>query len=101
MSALEALNWYESQAEASDETILAQRSRFELVEKRPAPLVLTDKEVLDWIGEYAHKSEWMRGTDEYVGHWKLYVDDLGDKPVRGDTLREAVCLAAAKLEEQS
>jgi hypothetical protein len=100
MSALEALNWYESRAEASDETILSQRSRFELVEKRPAPLVLSDKEVLDWIGEYAHKAKWMRGTDEYVGHWKLYVDDLGDA-VRGDTLRDAVCLAAAMLEEQS
>ena len=46
MSALEALNWYESRAEASDETILSQRSRFELVEKRPAPIEMNDEEML-------------------------------------------------------
>ena len=87
MSALEACRWEDQFAE-------------HWTEKRPAPLVMTDKEVLDWLGKHAHKAEWMRGTDEYVGHWNLYADDLADK-VRGDTLREVVCLAAAMLEERS
>lgn len=67
-------------------------------EKRPAPLDLTDKEVLDWIGEYAEQVVWSRGTDDRTGFWNVYCDEF-DSPVSARTMREAVKLAAAKLKE--
>ncbi len=67
-------------------------------EKRPAPLDLSDKEVLDWIGEHAEQAVWSPGTDERTGCWNIYCDEF-DGPARGKTLREAVKLAAAKLKE--
>lgn len=82
---IEHLRWHEWVAEA-------------WTEKRPVPLDLSDKEVLDWIGEYADQVVWNCGTDEHVGCWNVYCDEL-DRPVNGKTLREAVKLAAAKLRE--
>ena len=69
-------------------------------EKRPAPLDLSDKEVLNWIGEHAEQVVWSRGTDEHAGCWNIYCDEF-DKPVSAKTMREAVKLAAAKLKEMS
>lgn len=69
-------------------------------EKRPTPLDMSDKEVLDWLGEHAGQVVWSRGTDEQVGCWNVYCEEL-DKPVSARTMREAVKLAAAKLKEMN
>ncbi len=99
MTALETLNWHESKAEASDETIRSQRSRFELVEKRPAPLVMNDKEMLDWLDEYADSVTQSPTTRQHSRTFTIKCDLIS--PTRGESLRDAVQLAAAKLEEQS
>jgi len=64
----------------------------------PAPLDMTDKEILDWVSEYGEKLEWHRGTDREVGYWKFTSDEFSD-PVKAKTLRGVVCQAAAILEE--
>ena len=66
------------------------------IERRPAPLTLTDTEILDWLGEYCDQAVYTRPTPEYTGGFTLYCDEIKAK---GPTLREAVCLAAAKLDE--
>ncbi len=63
----------------------------------PAPLDMTDKEIIDWVAENAAQLTWHRGTDLKVGHWTLHSDDL-PFAVIGKTLREAVQQAAAQLE---
>lgn len=65
-------------------------------EHRPAPLNLTDTEILDWLGEYCDQAVYIRPTLEYLGGFTLYCDEI---KTGGPTLREAVCLAAAKLKE--
>ena len=98
MSPLEALNWHVDRAEASDETILAQRSRFELVEKRPAQLEMTDTQRLDWLGEHCDKHEYFKPTQTTIGHHVIICD--GQRTVDA-SFRDAIDLAAAKLEERS
>ena len=98
MTALEALNWHESEAEASDETILYQRNRFELVEKRSAPLEMTDTERLDWFGEHCDKHEYVKPTQTTIGHHVIICD--GQRTIDA-SFRDAIDLAAAKLEEAS
>ena len=95
-SPLEALNWHESKAGASDETILAQRSRFELVEKRPAPIEMNDEEMFAWLAEYCDMLVYKRPTPEYGGSFIVYCDEVRTV---APTLSEAVQMAAAKLEE--
>lgn len=65
-------------------------------EHRPAPLELSDVEILDWLNEYCDQAVYNRPTSEYVGGFTLYCDEL---KASGATLREAVCLAAAKWRE--
>ncbi|MGH8761773.1 MAG: hypothetical protein ACREUR_00885 [Nitrosospira sp.] len=65
-------------------------------EHRPAPLTLTDTEILDWLGEYCDQAVYTRPTAEYLGGFTLYCDEIKSS---ASTLREAVCLAAAKLNE--
>jgi hypothetical protein len=93
---LEVLNWHESARERSDESFKALR-KFDLVERRPAPASLTDTEVLDFVEEYCELVSYVRPTPEYRGGYTLDVD--GITTTRGDTLREAACLAAAKFKE--
>jgi hypothetical protein len=95
---LEVLHWHESSVpvERSDESFKALR-KFELVERRPAPASLTDTEVLDFVEEYCELVSYVRPTDQYRGGYTLDVD--GITPIRGATLREAVCLAKAKFDE--
>lgn len=83
--ASETLNWHKSQF------------RKHWTEPRPAPLTLTDTEVLDWMAEYCELVSYVRPTDQYTGGYTLDVDYIS--PTKGATLREAVCLAAAKLNE--
>jgi hypothetical protein len=65
-------------------------------EHRPAPLALSDAEILDWLNEYCDQAVYTRPTSEYRGGFTLYCDDL---KTSGATLREVVCLAAAKWKE--
>lgn len=65
-------------------------------EHRPAPLILTDTEILDWLGEYCDQVQYHHPTPEYRGDFIVYSEDI---KTSAPTLREAVCLAAAKWEE--
>lgn len=65
-------------------------------ERRPVPLDLTDTEILDWLSEYCDQALYTRPTRHIRGGFTLYCDDIR---TTCPTLREAVCLAAAKWEE--
>lgn len=65
-------------------------------ERRPTPLNLSDTEILDWLGEYCDQAVYNRPSPQYRGGFTLYCDEISTS---GATLREAVCLAAAKLDE--
>lgn len=66
-------------------------------EKRPEPLEMTDTEILDWVSEYCELVSYVRPTEQYRGGFALEAE--GISATRGKTLREAVCLAAAKFKE--
>ena len=59
------------------------------VEKRPAPLSMTDTERLDFLGEYCEKVEYE------ANHYRI-TDCLGQRTEEMD-FREAVDLAAARF----
>ena len=65
-------------------------------EHRPAPLDLSDTEILDWLSEYCDQAVYTRPTQQCHGRFTLYCDEIRSSAV---TLREAVCLAAAKWKE--
>ncbi len=66
------------------------------IERRPAPLDLSDTEILDWLNEYCDQAVYNRPTPRYRGGFTLYCDEL---KITGATLRETVCFAAAKWKE--
>lgn len=66
-------------------------------EPRPVPLPMSAAEILEWENEYVDQSCKTRATAESRGGISLYVE--GISPTRGETLSEAVMLAAAKLNE--
>lgn len=76
---------------------LARKFLEHWTERRPAPLDMTDTEILNWENEYVIDSVRMRPTAHHLGGITLYVS--GISPTQGETLREAVCLAAAKFNE--
>jgi hypothetical protein len=58
---------------------------------------MTDKEILDWLDEYLNYLVQAPANAEFP---RRFILDINDGPTaRGATLREAVCLAAAKLKE--
>ena len=65
-------------------------------EHRPAPLTLTDTEMLDWLSEYCDQAFYSRPTPEYCGGFTLHCEDI---KTSAPTLRAAVCLAAAEWKE--
>jgi hypothetical protein len=65
-------------------------------ERCPAPLDFSDTEILDWLSEYCDQAIYNRPTPQYRGGFTLYCDEI---KTSGPTLREAVCLAAAKWKE--
>ena len=65
-------------------------------ERRAAPLNLSDTEILDWLSEYCDKAIYKRPTPQSLGSFTLYCDEIRSS---ASTLREAVCLAAAKWKE--
>lgn len=97
MSASELIQWYDEERQRSDSQVIAENKRLELVEKRPAPLNLSDTEVLDFLGEYCSGFRYESACSMLPARFIIqcaYIDDTS-----GKTLREAACLAAAKLEE--
>jgi hypothetical protein len=66
------------------------------IERVPAPLDLSDSEILDWLGEYCGQVVYNRPTLHYQGRFTLYCDEIRTS---GRSLREAVRLAAAKWKE--
>ena len=66
------------------------------IERRPAPLNLTDTEILDWLGEYCDQAVYNRPAPHRCGGFILYCDETR---TTGSTLRETACLAAAKWKE--
>jgi hypothetical protein len=59
---------------------------------------LTDTEILDWLSEYCDQSVYNRPTPQYRAGWVLYCDEM---KVTGQTLREAVMKAKAKIDEEN
>jgi hypothetical protein len=92
--AADALSWYDRTVpliEPSDETILAQRERFSVVESSPAPLNLTDTERVEWLGEYCDKYE-------YIKPKHVIIDCMGQRTIDAN-FRDAIDAAAAKFKE--
>lgn len=77
---LQAIRWYERTAELL-----------------PEPLNLTDTEIIQWQDEYADGVTQVRETRTTPRVFIIECDMI--TTTRGRTLREAVCLAAAKLQE--
>lgn len=67
-------------------------------ERRLAPLNLTDTETLNWFVEHCDQAVYNRPTPEYAGGWTLYCEDV---KTQAPVFREAVCLAAAKFQEEN
>lgn len=62
-------------------------------ERRPAPLVLTDTEILDFLEKYF--------TGITRGDANRVILDIDNMTTREWSIRQAACLAAAKIEEES
>ena len=67
-------------------------------EHRPAPLDLSDTEILDWLSEYCDQAVYNHPTSQSCGGFTLSCDEIRSS---ASTLREAVCLAAAKWREMN
>jgi hypothetical protein len=66
-------------------------------EPRPAPLNMTDKEILDWLDEMQPKVEWEKGDANHISGVFLDVPEIGRTFAK--TVREAVCRAGSKWKE--
>lgn len=66
-------------------------------EPRVEPLVMTADEILDFLSEYAVGITIVDPTPTRPPLCSLVCEELGT--VRAPTLRKAVCLAAAQMEE--
>ena len=86
MSALEVCRWEDQFAEA-------------WTEKRPALKSMSDAEILDWLDEYADSVTQAPVTVQTSRTFTIRCELIS--PTHGESLRDAVQLAAAKLEEQS
>jgi hypothetical protein len=90
---LEVLHWHESARERSDESFKALR-KFDLVERRPAPLNLTAQEQLEFLSEYCDGYQHVAATPTTPEVYIIWSDCI--QTTRGRTLTEAICQAAAK-----
>lgn len=66
------------------------------IESRPAPLDLSDTEILDWLNEYCDRTTYTRPTLFRRGGFTVHSDDI---TATAPSLRDAVCRAAASLNE--
>lgn len=85
MSAREALKWHEIQF------------RKHWTEPRVEPLEMTGDEIVEFLTEYCPFYQHVMATKDTPAIFILECEEVGT--VRAGTLREAVCLAAAKLKE--
>lgn len=85
MSASEFLQWQEN-------------SRKHLTEPRPVPLEMTDTEIIDWLNEYCDGYEYLSASMfETSSHTVHFYNETAS----GESLRDAVCLAAAIWKEMN
>jgi hypothetical protein len=94
MDALEVMRWHESSVppERSDESFIKRR-RFEIVEKRPAPLDLTADDQLEFLSEYCAGFQHVAATKEKAEFYMVFSEWF--ETTRAKTLSEAICTAAA------
>lgn len=95
--ASDALSWYDRAVpliETSDETILAQRERFEVVESRPAPMSMTDPERWEWFKEYCDSYKYVRPTKTTLGQHVIICDGVETAAANFD---DAIDAAVAKF----
>ena len=93
------LQWHEDRIipERRDESFLAQDRKLSIVEKRPVSNNPAATEILDFLGEYCSGFKYKSACSMLPARFVIkcaYMDDTS-----GKTLRDAVCLAAAKFEE--
>jgi hypothetical protein len=81
-------------SDASEFLQWQENSRKHLTERQPEPLVMTDSEIVEWLDEYASVVVQQSG---YRSRFEISVD--GMSVTTGETLRQTVKLAAAKMEE--
>ena len=77
---LEVLQWHER--------------RRELVYKSPAPLNMSTQEMWDWLEEMRPVIDWQAGDEYVLSGVRLVCPEISK--TFGRTLKDAVCLAAAK-----
>lgn len=82
---------------AFDSMKLWEKRLARLTEKRPCPLDLTAAEILDFLNEYMITCHDEPRTATCAGHCVLVCHEIG--AVRGKTLQDAACLAAAMVQE--
>jgi hypothetical protein len=101
MSALEAMQWHDENSvkERSDAQVIAEDRRFDLVEKRTEPLDLTADEQLEFLSEYCSGYQHIAATG--TKHEQYMVFGEWFETTRARTLSEAICLAAARFEEDN
>lgn len=78
-------------------TALARKLRLHWTETHPEPLVMTDREILNWQTEHCEEMNYRLPTPNYAGGFT--VKCFGVKTF-SPTLRGAICLAAAKYKEE-
>jgi hypothetical protein len=79
-------------------TVLERRVREHLTEPRPVPEPMTDTEILDWLNEYCDGYEFMSAS---VAGPSIFNVFFFDGSASGDSLRVAVCNAAAIWKEMN
>lgn len=78
---------------------MGRMERFTLYtnEQQPYPLEMTVPEMWDWLSEFCIRYEYVEPTAIRSGHYRLVCPMISD--TTGQTLADAVALAAAKWEE--
>lgn len=67
--------------------------------RRPNPSDLSDTEVLDWLNEYCECMEHSYQSDKRISGYTVY-SDVAEKTF-ASSLREAVCMADALMQEDN
>lgn len=78
-------------SELSDEHVLHLRRKYELTERAPEPLEMSDTEILDYMGSYGAIATWTGDA------WDVVLD--GGCKGYSLSLRDAICVAAAHDQE--
>jgi len=79
--------------------IIERVAEWNRLERSPAPLNMTDKEILDWLDEMQPKIDWEKGDANHISGVFLEVPEIGRTFAK--TVREAICRAEAKWKEEN